>query len=696
MNVFKNLPLGKKLGISFGLVCGILAVVVGVTIVRVRHARDLTNQVITLRAPITQLAAALDDGLDSSLADLRGYMLLGTEGFKTDREADWKEMILPALDQLLALSDQHPEAMDKEKLTKLQQLVAQLRTTQDEIEQIARSTENLPANKMLDEEGAPQIDAMTTAIATMIEEELALEATEARKTLLGIMGDVRGSFGLSLANLRAYLVTGDKEAHDAFETLWAQNTQRLKALTEQKALLTMAQSGALMRYASAQKRFAPLAEQMFTIRGGDEWNLANHWLSTKVAPVVAETNTLVADLIAAQKQLMATDSAAAQQATSTLATLLWILLAVGVVVSMLIAYVVTRVIATPLRRVTAVAQHMSQGDFSQTIALEQQDEVGALAAAFRALTDYIQGIAQAAKAISAGDLTVQVAAKSEQDLLSQSFQQMTTHLRQVVQELTEHATMLSNAANGLSAAASQVSSNAGGLSGKITTTASGGREMSDSIAVVATSTEEMTATIGEIAQNAEKARQITVQAMHSVTTASGQVEDLNTAASAISQVTNTIMEIAEQTKLLALNATIEAARAGEAGKGFAVVANEVKALAQQTNTATEGIREKIEAIQQSTTKAVQEIGQIHTVVTEVNESVASIASAVEEQAVTTKDMAQTVSRVSHVARDIADDMDSVSGVSTEMEATSTQLQNQAVSLTQMGQALQDLVGTFKL
>jgi methyl-accepting chemotaxis protein len=533
-------------------------------------------------------------------------------------------------------------------------------------------------------------------MATMIEEELALEATEARKTLLGIMGDVRGSFGLSLANLRAYLVTGDQAARAEFETLWAQNTTRLKALTEHKALLTTAQSGAMMHYAGAQRRFAPLAEQMFTIRGGDEWNLANHWLGTKVAPVVAEVNTLVADLIATQKRLMATDSAAAQQATGRLATLLWILLAVGVVVSILIACVVTRAIATPLRRVTAVAQHMSQGDFSQTIALEQQDEVGALAAAFRALTDYIKGIAQAAEAVSTGDLTVQVTAKSAQDLLSQSFQQMTVHLRQVMQELTEHATMLSNAANGLSAASSQVSSSAGGLSGKITTTASGGREMSDSIAVVATSTEEMTATIGEIAQNAEKARQITVQAMHSVTTTSGQVEDLNTAATAISQVTNTIMEIAEQTKLLALNATIEAARAGEAGKGFAVVANEVKALAQQTNTATEGIREKIEAIQQSTARAVQEIGQIHTVVTEVNESVASIASAVEEQAVTTKDMAQTVARVSHVARDIADDMDSVSGVSTEMETTSTQLQNQAVSLTQMGQALQELVGTFRL
>ena len=71
-----------------------------------------------------------------------------------------------------------------------------------------------------------------------------------------------------------------------------------------------------------------------------------------------------------------------------------------------------------------------------------------------------------------------------------------------------------------------------------------------------------------------------------------------------------IQDIAEQTNLLALNATIEAARAGEAGKGFAVVATEVKELAKQTAEATEDIRQRIEAIQNSSHEAIQSISEI--------------------------------------------------------------------------------------
>ena len=162
--------------------------------------------------------------------------------------------------------------------------------------------------------------------------------------------------------------------------------------------------------------------------------------------------------------------------------------------------------------------------------------------------------------------------------------------------------------------------------------------------------------------------------------------------------------------MLALNATIEAARAGEAGKGFAVVANEVKALATQTNEATENIRAKIEAIQHSSDGTVRTITQIREVITHVTECVSTIATAVEAQAITTRDMAkntvdaavrlkQTTQEVHHakgISQGIAADMTTVTAASSELEAASAQLKDQAAALTTMAVDLQEIVSRFRL
>lgn len=234
----------------------------------------------------------------------------------------------------------------------------------------------------------------------------------------------------------------------------------------------------------------------------------------------------------------------------------------------------------------------------------------------------------------------------------------------------------------------------------------GAEQSREAVSSVAAATEEMTSTVSEIAERAERARSVADVAVRSVEAASNRVEELGRAAKLISQVTETIVEIADQTKLLALNATIEAARAGEAGKGFAVVASEVKELAKQTNGATADIREKIEAIQTSTESTVAEIGSIQEVIGEVNEFVSSIASATEEQTVATKEIAESVtyasaglgemtSQLNQAALTLTDVTGNVSGTAVEVARNDETADSLTVSAEKLTSALGDLENSVR-
>jgi methyl-accepting chemotaxis protein len=188
---------------------------------------------------------------------------------------------------------------------------------------------------------------------------------------------------------------------------------------------------------------------------------------------------------------------------------------------------------------------------------------------------------------------------------------------------------------------------------KAQTVAISSEQVNRNVAFVASGSHEMVSSIAEISQSAADATQMASLAVRIVEQANAGVAQLGQSGLDIGKVVKSITSIAQQTNFLALNAAIEAARAGAAGRGFAVVANEVKELAKETALATQEITRKIEAIQADTRGAVEAIGKIGTVISQVNDISATIAVAVKEQTATTNNIGRNLADASHGATEIA-------------------------------------------
>lgn len=229
-------------------------------------------------------------------------------------------------------------------------------------------------------------------------------------------------------------------------------------------------------------------------------------------------------------------------------------------------------------------------------------------------------------------------------------------------------------------------------SGRATTASSASDHVSANAQSLASAVEQFEASIKEIAGNASNAASVATSAVAATEQTNVTITRLGESSAEIGNVIKAINSIAEQTNLLALNATIEAARAGEAGKGFAVVANEVKELAKATSKATEDIVGRIEAIQADTGEAVNAIGMVTEIISQISETQNAIAGAVEEQTAMTSEISRNISEVATGSSEIANNISKVADVANHTTAGSDETLATAGSIEALANELAQLVG----
>jgi len=343
-----QLTVGKKLTLGFSLMILIILTAVLVNLRQVSVSADLYTKVTEMRAPTAEHSAEVLNGINRALSALRGWMILGNDKFKVERAAAWEEDINHAMAELDVLAEGWTNPKNKDRLRQIKILLVDFEKAQDEIEAIAQSPENVPSIKMLVIEASPKASIMAKNITTMINLEGREKADRARKRLLGMMADVRGSLGLSLSNIRAFLLTGDIKYKKEYERLWAINNRRFANLQQNRKLLTSKQTSAFEAFSAARAVFTPLPPKMLAMRAQPDWNLANHWLGAKAAPVGAKLKGLLTAMVADQNALRDQDIIEAKKAISTLIYIEWIMLFVGVLVALTSAVLIGRSITALL------------------------------------------------------------------------------------------------------------------------------------------------------------------------------------------------------------------------------------------------------------------------------------------------------------------------------------------------------------
>ncbi|PHS02927.1 MAG: hypothetical protein COA78_19765 [Blastopirellula sp.] len=663
--------IGKKLGVGFSamilLMVGV-AVVVSYSLGQVTVTQD---RLLEGRQPTVAAASGVLNGINSSLAALRGYMILGNDKSVKSRATAWQE-----LDDHITDLDRYAKnwtnPANVAKLEELKVTLNEFRVAQQQVEDVCQAPENQPALKVLFDDAAPEATAMLSAITALIEEEKTLEATPERKELLSVMADSRGSLAVGLASIRAYLLGGDKKFSKTFDTKWTVNTERLAQLDASYELFTETQKAQFEVYKSHRETFDPMPAQMFTIRSSDQWNVANYLLGTEAAPRGGKAKALINDMLVNQKELMAADTERLSAQSSQLLWTVIIATFIGVIVGSGTAWYTTRGITQPVSRILHTISQMAKGDLTVRAQVKGNDEIADVGNAINQMNHELETVFGKVNA-------------SLVELNGSSDEMVTT-----ATQMTSGANQSKQQARMVAAATEELATNMKNMANSTTT-------MSNNVVEVSKATNEMTASINEVAQAATNASESAANVAKKANATNESIGELGNAADEIGKVIGVIQDIAEQTNLLALNATIEAARAGESGKGFAVVATEVKELARQTSTATDDIRMKIENLQSSTQNAVSAISEISDSIQEVNQLSNSIASAVEEQSMTTKTIStrldQTVSAASLVSSAIEESVQAsqeISSSMTEVDRAAAETAEGASTTQQAGSSLKDL------
>ena len=388
--------------------------------------------------------------------------------------------------------------------------------------------------------------------------------------------------------------------------------------------------------------------------------------------------------------LTAVNSSDVGAAVKTTVISMVLLSACALVLIIAVIFLILHRLLRPIKSIVSAAAEIADGNLNVQIAAESEDEVGRLARTFLKMVQNLNVI------VSDVDYILGKMAEGDFDVRTNSEESYVGNFRGILSSMRTLNIKLSNVLMQINTAADQVSDGSEQVS-------SGAQALSQGTTEQASSIEELAATINEIslhvkqtAENAVQAREQTIHAGCEVDSCNHQMQEMIAAmdeigemSGQISKIIKTIEDIAFQTNILALNAAVEAARAGEAGKGFAVVADEVRNLASKSAEASKNTSALIEGAVRAVEKGTNIANETAHMLNKVVESAQAVSETVDKIADATKEQSSAIGQITVGVDQISSVIQTNSATAEESAAASEELSGQA-------QMLKALVNQFNL
>lgn len=374
--------------------------------------------------------------------------------------------------------------------------------------------------------------------------------------------------------------------------------------------------------------------------------------------------------------------------------------AICVVIALGLTFLFSRSISKPIKRLSKMAEEVSTGDLTQTVIISKsQDEVGQLGRNFARMVGNLRG------------LITEVNTMSEQVAMS------SMEMRASSEEVSSVSDLIAATVSELAKGATEQAESSEQGNTKIMEVVDGlsqiREEMEESEKLVGKA--QNTVEIGHksVTYQSEKMNE-NVEVSKNVSNAIGSLAEKS---KEIGDILSVIKSISDQTNLLALNAAIEAARAGDQGRGFAVVAEEIRNLAEQSNTSAEKIDTIIKEVQTGVERSVTEMEKVKNVVTEqenaladtvtafnnidqvvadINDSINNVMVLAESLSENSNKAGQAISDIASISEETAASSEEVSASTQEQTAIIRQIADSSEDLSSLSNELQKSISQFKI